>query len=143
MLFISFKKDDNKIFIKNYNKSYLVVELKLQNIHVKYNTYNFYRNLICSFRYYYNESSSYYSKSFYVDNNSFSYCKIYKHFPLQKKMLNIKIIIYDILFYSFFIYNKYYTIGYTIGYTKNYNIKSINSKKLFNCRDLYKIYSYI
>jgi len=44
--------------------------------------------------------------------------------------------------YAFFIYNKYYNIYNNI---KHYHMHddSINYYKLFNCRDLYRIYSYI
>ena len=50
--------------------------------------------------------------------------------------------IYNIFFYTYFIHKKYFI---QINDTKYENLidTSITSKKLFNCRDYYRIHSYI
>ena len=53
--------------------------------------------------------------------------------------------IYPIYLYSYFIYNKYYSMYTdTKYYIKVFTyIVPINEKKLFNCRFFYKLYSFI
>ncbi len=71
-----------------------------------------------------------------------TYYNIFKNNYLQKKRrLNIININYIIIYYSYFIYIKYYSFSNIKVYININN--SITSKKLFNCRDYYKIYSYI
>ena len=132
---------DNRIFIENAAASNYINKLTIINNYITYDTHQFKNNLCYSYHInYYTEKAEYY-KRFHIYNSTyfFSHYIIYKNFLYKKQMLNIKIIIYNILFYSYFICNKYYTNGNI----KNYNIISITSKKLFNSRDLYKIYSYI
>jgi hypothetical protein len=59
-----------------------------------------------------------------------------RNYVLINKLYNV----YNI--YIYFIYNKYYN---TYCKCKNYHYLcfSISDKKLFNCRDFYKIYSFI
>jgi len=90
----------------------------------------------------------YYFKKFFLDHTSHK-----KHFNLIQKNNKRKIrhIIktlheYKICLFTYFIYNNYYnTYSNTKKYAKYnlYFIHTINEKKLFNCRDLYKIYSFI
>ena len=92
--------------------------------------------------------NSYYVKKFFIDNE---YHK--KNFHAIKKNNKkkfrhiIKILHeYKIYLFTYFIYNKYYN---TYSNTKIYTIDNldfihtINEKKLFNCLDFYKIYSFI
>jgi len=133
------RNPDNKILIENYSRKNYLSELKIQNNNITYCRYNYSDTLFFSITYYYNEKCCYY-KRFRVGEICVSYYAINKSFSLKRRNLNIKIIIYNILFYSYFIYNKYYTNGNK----KYYNsINSITSKKLFNCRDFHKIHSYI
>ena len=122
------KNRDNKICIENEGASLYMNKLTIHNNHI---TYNFYSKLF-SVSFY----NNYYYKRFCINC---SYYKIYKNFLCKKRLLNIKINIYDILYYSYFIYNKY--CSYLNE--KGYNIYTLTSKKIFNCRDYYKIYSYI
>jgi hypothetical protein len=59
-----------------------------------------------------------------------------------RKIISLPSKFYNTL-YAFFIYNKYYTIYKNF---KNYNIidnRVIYSYKLFNCRDFYRIFTFI
>jgi hypothetical protein len=59
-----------------------------------------------------------------------------------RKIISLPSKFYNTL-YAFFIYNKYYTIYKNF---KNYNIidnSVIYSYKLFNCRDFYRIFTFI
>ena len=81
-------------------------------------------------------SKYYYSKFFCLPNGSlYRLCKDYN---FRVRILHIQNIIYN-LFYSYFINNKYYNSN-----VKTYSkMLSISYKKIFNCRDYYKIHSYI
>jgi len=141
MVVITIKTNrDNKIIIENYSMIDYLSELKIQNNNITYYKYNF-NNMLCfSFGYYYNEKCNYYKRFRVGDDKSLSYYIIYKNGVLKIRDLNIKIIIYNIIFYSYFICNKYYTFGNT----KIYNFStSFSNKKLFNYCDFYKIHSYI
>jgi len=57
-----------------------------------------------------------------------------------RELMKINYTLYNTL-YVFFIYTKYYTI---FNGKKNYLfLKDIYSKKIFNCRDLYRIVTFI
>jgi len=141
MVVITIKRNrDNKILIKNYSGIDYLSELKIKNNNIRYCRYNYHSVLFFYINYCYNEEW-HYNKRFLIDYEFFSsYYTLYKNCLLKHRDLLIKIITYNIIFYSFFIYNKYYTIGNTKYYR---NMKSITSIKLFNCRDVYKIHSYI
>ena len=125
---------DNKILIDNkQHGGFSFTIIKYNNVRYFYN-----EHLDCSFNLDSN-NYCYYIKYFYT-GIYFSFYRIYKNGLLKTNILYINRIKYN-TFYSYFIYNKYYTILNRKEYS--HNIKSINSKKLFNCRDLYKIYSYI
>jgi len=143
MVFITINKNpDNKILIENYGGIDYLSELKIKNNNIRYCycRHNYHSILFFSVGYYCNEKCHYY-KRFLNDYEFFSsYYTLYKNCLFKQRDLIIKIITYNIIFYSYFIYNKYYTNGNT----KHYMImKSITSIKLFNCRDFYKIHSYI
>ena len=119
----------------NDNNKYVVIVIH-HNIIYGYND-----NINCYYRLVYNNQNHKYIKFFniYYDSgyqinknkNTFVYFK--------KRFFIIQSIIYN-FFYSYFIYNKYYNYINTKDY---YNMKTINHLKLFNCRDYYKIYSFI
>jgi len=78
----------------------------------------------------------------YLKYKKDSYYQIIKNEDLIKsREFNIIHIKYDIIYYSYFIYIKYYNISNIKDYF--YSIDTITSRKLFNCRDYYKIYSFI
>jgi len=135
---------DNKILIENYGGIDYLSELKIKNNNIRYCRHYFNNILFFSISYCYNEVCHYY-KHFQIDYEFFSsYYTLYKNCLSKQRDLLIKIITYNIIFYSNFIYNKYYTNGNTKYYAKYYMImESITSIKLFNCRDFYKIHSYI
>jgi len=67
--------------------------------------------------------------------------KIHKDYHSRIRYVKLLIKLNEVRYYSYFIYNKYYKF---LG--KQYfvlNKSSMSSKKLFNCRDYYKIHSYI
>jgi hypothetical protein len=67
--------------------------------------------------------------------------KIYKDYHSRIRYVKLLIKLNEVRYYSYFIYNKYYKFV-----SKQYfvlNKSSMSSKKLFNCRDYYKIHSYI
>ena len=93
-----------------------------------------------------NNKNYYYTKIFTLDINQVSIYIINKN--NKEKIRNIIKFkkIYPLCLYSYFIYNKYYS-RYN-NKKKIYanvfiDIDTINEIKLFNCRDLYKIYSFI
>jgi len=114
--------------------------LKIKINHVV--SYGFYEGAQDYYLYYNNNYK--YIKQFnkrYISDISGFY-NLYKNSLLKRRMLiKNNNIIYDIV-YSYFIYNKYYNFSNRKEYYFNFN-KLINSNKLFNCRDYYKIYSYI
>jgi hypothetical protein len=124
----------NKILIDN-NKRYSDLKYFNKNIGILYS----YSRTTDSFIYIRYEKNGYrYTIGFY-----YSYYQIVKstYYPLKKRSLNIININYIIMYYSYFIYIKYYSFSNIKVY---FNItNSITSRKLFNCRDYYKIYSYI
>jgi len=134
------------IINKKKNKTLFKVEKTIANSifyfiikinHVK--SYNYYGYDQCFYHLNYG-NGYYYTKEFYKLD---SVCDFLKNSLLKRRFLDINYIIYDIV-YSYFIYNKYYKFS-----KKNMNKlyftfnKSITHLKLFNCRDYYKIYSYI
>jgi hypothetical protein len=117
----------------NYNK----INIFYVEIHNNHISYGYYDKIICFYQLIYKDKNEY-KKYFYI--YTFSFCDRVKNNISKKQYLNIQTRIYN-TFYSYFIYNKYYTSANMKEY--NHSIKSITSKKLFSCRDYYKIYSYI
>jgi len=67
--------------------------------------------------------------------------QITKDYQAKIRYVKLLIELNDVVYYSYFIYNKYYKFV-----CKQYfvlNKSSMSSKKLFNCRDYYKLHSYI
>jgi len=76
-----------------------------------------------------------------------TYIKTKKYISKTRNIMNMTYI-YPLYIYSYFIYNKYYNIYNHTKYYKTFFILGygnykINETKIFNCRDLYKIYSFI
>jgi hypothetical protein len=88
----------------------------------------------------------YYTKIFNLNINYVSSNIIHKNNKEKIRYIIKLSYIYSICVYSYFIYNKYYSMYnnnkkfYINMFT---DIDTINEKKLFNCRNLYKIYSFI
>jgi len=86
-------------------------------------------------------------------NNFECYCKCFSYFRSScliyknnKDKIRIFIQInplYKLCLYSYFIYNKYYNKYNNSKYYHYLINDAINEKKLFNCRDFYKIFSFI
>jgi len=133
---LKFLLKSNKIAITNYinfcnSPYYSSLVLKYNNI-----TYYYYvKGGGCEI--YYNKGFIYNKDFFYLTN--YSNFKLFKNYFYKCRMVRIKSIKYNII-YLFFIYNKYYTYGKVKTYD---TMRSISSKKIYNCRDFYKIYSYI
>ena len=86
------------------------------------------------------EDSSYsYSHNFNLCESSLN--QLFKNENWKGKYFNNMKILYNMI-YSYFIYNKYYTL---CNYDKYYItfINNIYDYKIFNCRDFYKLYSFI
>jgi len=82
--------------------------------------------------------NSYYN-NYSIDLGLFrSKLQITKNKQCRKRFLKLLIDLNNVIYYSYFIYNKYYNFV-----DKNYIILINSSIKLFNCRDYYKIHSYI
>jgi hypothetical protein len=107
-------------------------------ITISNNSYYLCGECIASYIINYNSINSIYN--YVIDIGLFnSLLLIRKDEQSRSRILKLQIELNDVMYYSYFIYNKYYTFV-----DKNYFItNSISSKKLFNCRDYYKIYSYI
>jgi len=126
----------NKVVIRNINDDFDLLHILIKQINMNYYYSNNGLNEGCKYKLYYGEYK--YIKDFY--NLMVSCCKIYKYNAYKKRLLIIGNIIYDTM-YSFFIYNKYHKIDNIKKY--EYMIQNISSRKRFNCRDFYKIYSFI
>ena len=124
----------NKILIDN-NKGYRDLKYFNTNIGILYS----YSRTTDSFIYIRYEKNGYqYTIGFY--DSSYQIVKS-TPYRLKKRCLNIININYIIMYYSYFIYIKYYSFSNIKVYFIINN--SISSRKLFNCRDYYKIYSFI
>ena len=122
-------------YLKN-NNIYLslIIPMKLYNI--KYNYYCYLRNS----KYLYNNNDVSYYYNTYDFTLHFYYNKIYKDSYNKERHYNkLPFIMYT--YYAYFIYSKYYNSYYRKKYL--YNMKSIGLKKLFNCRELYKLIAFI
>jgi len=123
-----YKKDD--VMIMKYNNNiytYTNNSYSYEKIFNEYNKYTkYFRPLL-------------YSKSYYT---------IFKNNIRKSRYLNTpQDVLYNIL-YSYFIYNKYYSYVNIKDYHININIIFIKNNKValskkFNCRDYYKIHSFI
>jgi len=131
--------NNNKLI--NVEKSIIrsIFCLKIQINHII--TYSYYEYAKCSYILYYSNMYSYIKMFNMLNYFTYDcYYRINKNSLTKHRMLNTTTIIHDII-YSYFIYNKYYTYS---DIKKYFTIQeSITSKKRFNCRDFYKIYSYI
>jgi len=133
------KKIINIIDISEYKIIYI-------NVSIEY--------IINYIKYLYNSTSAC-CKQIYYDRRDYKYIKFFD--LILESGINIKkdtickIIVYNYIykkyntFYSYFIYNKYYTCTSIEKIYQEYQDidSSINSFKLFNCRDYYKILSFI
>ena len=128
--FFQFDKDKINIVIKNsyeYTLNYTYKSIEIMQIKNKH--YYYYKI--------FNLASNRIHLSTYIINK--------KNKEKTRRIITLKNI-YPICLYSYFIYNKYYSIYNTNKkfYEPAYAfIDIINKKKLFNCREFYKIYSFI
>jgi len=90
--------------------------------------------------YHFNTPNFHYMKDFYLNGN----CCYYTEKNTSYRIINYNPV-YTIFntFYTYFIYNTYCSYPTSNKYYENFYISDINSYKLFNCRDYYKIYSFI
>jgi len=125
-----------KDYEKKYDKVYLVIMSKKLNNITRYKFCGYlYNRIFLS----YNSDKPYYYNSYDLTLNV-SYNKIYKNKCSKERYYNfIPIKIYT--YYSYFIYSKYYNSFCSKNYL--YNMQMICLKKIFNCRDYYRLISFI
>ena len=125
-----------KDYEKKYDDVYLVItSKKLNNI----TGYTFCGYLFNRKYLYYNDTSPHYYNTYDLTVGVY-YNKIYKNKYSKErhyKIIPIKIYTY----YSYFIYSKYYNSYWGKNYL--YNMQLICLKKIFNCRDYYRLISFI
>jgi len=116
------------------------------------------KNVIVTFKvkktfYYYGYIHIFYRIEFDLEHSYskyFSFCgmrgpalEIMKKSNIKLRFDDRPILCYK-FFYIYFIYNKYYSFYNTKSYDLiNDNCKNKSYRKLFNCRDYYKLHSYI
>jgi len=125
----------NKVIVHNIYSDYNNIDIFIQKFNLTtYHNLNTGLHIGSSYQLCYGIG---YMKHFFhlIDQ---SYYKICKYFLNKNKIFRINIIRTFNLIYSYFIYNKYCIYLYS---EKAYhiNLYSIYNKKVFNCRDLYKI----
>jgi hypothetical protein len=151
----------NPVYLYNYNLFHLkILNMTIKNINIKikniseyvlrYNNYKSIEKIKLINRIYY------YSKLININNINHdinfisisTYIKTKEYISKTRNIMNMTYI-YPLYIYSYFIYNKYYNIYDHTKYYYNtflfigYDDFKINETKIFNCRDLYKIYSFI
>jgi len=140
----SFITINKLIKIKKFIDAYKIIykQIKINSI-IMYTFYdtNYYGNY--SFEIYYKHNYRY---SRFFQPLFSSYYEIHKKFIKKKRYLDInyKLLSEYNIYYSYFIYNKYYTYDNIKQYyfTNDSHTKLILSK-IINCRDYYRIYSFI
>jgi hypothetical protein len=146
LLFVKFDKTKKVIDIetKHYKlmvKDYYFYLINLVIMFKKLNNikYTFDGNLNKRKYLYYNDTSPQYYNTYDL-SVTISYNKIYKNKCSKERYYTIiPVIMYT--YYAYFIYSKYYNSFCSKNYL--YNIKSISLNKIFNCRDLYRLISFI
>ena len=120
-------------------------------INVKLNYLNYYYVLKHSITKQINHTESGYMKQFYEPGIPFCFSRLNK--KNSYKYIYFKFILFPnniYYIYLFFIYSKYFSFivnndddDNNIDFKQYSNINTIYSYKLFNCRDYYKIFSFI
>lgn len=146
--------DYNLFHLKILNMTIKNINIKIKNISkyvLRYGIYKSIEKIQLINRVYY------YSKLINININDINhdiniigistYIKTKKYISKTRNIMNMTYI-YPLYIYSYFIYNKYYNIYNHTKYYKTFFILGyenykINETKIFNCRDLYKIYSFI
>ncbi len=133
MCIIKFYINDKLIINVNY-RTYINIIFIINNKIYDIVDNNFYRRLIKSNNLSYNLTIIFHIMYF----SGWELNK--KDKTKYRELMKINYTLYNTL-YVFFIYTKYYTI---FNGKKNYLfLKDIYSKKIFNCRDLYRIVTFI
>jgi len=132
--------------IFNKNKSLININKFFQTkigIIINNSEYFYCENYMCCYQFF-NKINYKYLKCFSSTLNS--YYKIEKSQIIKLRDINKIYISYN-TFYSYFIYNKYFKYvnikAYYLTEISLYIINNPSSAKKFNCRDYYKIHSFI
>ena len=143
-MLISFNLLNNRL-INSLIKIKYFSETKIRII-INNKEYFYCGNYMCGYQLFNPSSSHNYLKCFPITRGSNSYCKIEKSQIIKLRDINKIHISPFYSFYSYFICNKYYKYLNIKEYYISGSLYIINipsSAKKFNCRDLYKIHSFI